>query len=747
MVKKLLPFIILTGLILIFFRRLFFPTLSLFMIPDFGESDVLHLNLPFKFILSESLKNGQWPLWSPFLANGFPLLAEGQIGTFYLPNLLLFRFLPLVWAYNLNLVIAFFLASTGMYLFTKRIGLSSISSFFAAFIFTFSGFLAVHLNHFNLVQAASLLPLIFWSALVLWGKPKLKYSILTAFFISQQIFTGHFYIVFITFVGLAIFLLGVSSRNDNKIRLFFLSISLIIAFLFSAIQLLPTIELWQLSARKSGLDFDTVTQYPYPINNLITFIKPYAFGNPANGSYPPFNSDWGIFWENTAYVGLLPLLLVCISIFFIKNRIVKTFLVILFVALLLVLGKNSPLYFIFSFPLFNMFRVPSKFLLLTVFSISILSAFSIDKLLNFLKKLTPICGGLILLILLFDEYKFSYNYPPATPALWWTTSPEISKLIPPKSTLISSTAPILWNKVFKSSGWQDFAPYVYFKNSLYPNYNALFSIRQADINTGGLVPRRLSLFNSLFKNITPDEDKNEAIISSSAKNILSLAGVDYIVSAYKLNNTDFSLKAALPLPPEFKLDPLLLYFNKQARPPGYIVFNSKKLETLEEFNTQLASENFLGSDTVMVEDDALKINNSNKKITPVNFIAQKSDEVILKYKSDTDGILVLTDTNYPGWKAGIDKSPVKIYNVNLIQRGILAPAGDYEVIFNFYSDAFENGKKITVAAWLIISLAVFLSSSVFRRRDFCKNQLLRGLCNKLHNLWTLKGNSGDLPYL
>lgn len=727
MVKKLLPFIILTGLILIFFWRLFFPTLSLFMIPDFGESDVLHLNLPFKHILSTSLKNKEWPLWTPYLASGFPLLAEGQIGTFYLPNLLFFRFLPLVWGYNLNLVLSYLLASLGTYLFARKLGFSLIASFFAGFIFTFSGFLAVHLNHFNLVQAASLLPLIFWSALALWEKPKFKYSILAAFFISQQIFTGHFYIVFITCIGLVLFLLGkilFEKRDNLRKNLVFICLSFVIAFLFSAIQLLPTIELWQLSARQSGLDFDTVTQYPYPINNLITFIKPYAFGNPANGSYPPFNSDWGIFWENTAYVGLLPLLLVCISIFFLKNQIVKTFLVILFVSLLLVLGKNSPLYFIFTFPPFNFFRVPSKFLLLVTFSLAILAAYVFNQILTFIRRsktssftqmqaIAFICVSMFFFSLMIDEYRFSYNYPPATPAKWWMDKPEIIDLFTPQAAKISSPlAPYSWNQVFGKSGWQDFQPFIFFRNSLYPNYNAQFGVASSDINTGGLIPRRISLFTSLTKNLDAEEPNKEATMSATALNALSIAGVTHLISPYRINHKGLLFKSKFTAPDSLKIEPFFIYQNNNALPRSYLVFRSEKLDTLEDFYKQLADDNFLNEQKALVEDDDLKINQQGKTIQKVAITSEKSERITFSGTSDSDAILVLTDTYYPGWTAYIDDLPTKIYNVNFTQRGIFFPKGNHDIKFIFHSVSFELGKKITVFSLFIISAVVSLYSFV-----------------------------------
>lgn len=744
-IKKSIPLIILAGLIIIFFFRLFYPSLSLFMIPDFGESDVLHLNLPFKYILSQSLQNHEWPLWTPYLANGFPLLAEGQIGTFYLPNLLLFRFLPLVTAYNLNLVFSYILASVGMYLFAKKWGFSSVSAFFAASIFTFSGFLTVHLNHFNLIQAASLLPLIFWAATMLWQKPHFKYCVLFAFILSQQIFTGHFYIVFITLVGVSIYLLSflISTHNkkkENIKKLFYFLFALFFALLFSGIQLFPTIELWRLSARSSGLDFSSVTDYPYPIKHLLTFINPYAYGDPGNGTYPLFSFDWGIFWENTAYVGIIPLAMGLCSIFFLKNKLVRTFVTIFATSLLLVLGKNSPIYFIFSIFPFNLFRVPSKFLLLSTFSLSILAAYLIDRFTKFTKtvKTVPriqmqtiayICIGVIFILLVIDEYKFSYNYPPLTPANWWTDPPEITKIIEKNKRVISPTAPYNWNQVFYKKGWQNPRPYLYFKNSLYPNLNALFSIGNVDINTGGLIPRRLSFITSIVKNIEVDEDKKEASISSRLENVLNLTSTNYLISSYKINNRTFTIKNIISPPAGLSLDPLFVYENKNAAPRSYLSGTSLKIQTIEDFNKITALENFNKEPTVLVEDEAINIGSDNRFIKPVNITSENPVEVNLEGASDATAVLVLADTNYTGWKAYVDGMPTNIYNVNLSQRGILFPKGKHKVKFIFQPQSFETGKKLTVLSWLTVSLMVLLYPLFFLRKVSGSKRLYRNSGN------------------
>ncbi len=46
-----------------------------------------------------------------------------------------------------------------------------------------------------------------------------------------------------------------------------------------------------------------------------------------------------------------------------------------------------------------------------------------------------------------------------------------------------------------------------------------------------------------------------------------------------------------------------------------------------------------------------------------------------------DGMVVLSDNYYPGWKATIDGKAVAIDEVNLTMRGVLVPAGSHQIEF------------------------------------------------------------------
>ncbi|OGG20797.1 hypothetical protein A3D03_03905 [Candidatus Gottesmanbacteria bacterium RIFCSPHIGHO2_02_FULL_40_13] len=722
------------------FTRLFYPIEQIFMIPDFGVSDVLHQNLPFKSILSESLKLNQWPVWTPYLTNGFPILAEGQIGTFYLPNLIFFKFLPLVQAYNINLVLSYLLIFWGTFLFLREFGHEKIPSLFGAMIFTFSGFFSVHLNHFNLLQAASLMPWLFWSYLRLLKKPIYKNMVLSAFFASQQIFTGHFYIVLITYVGIALFwfcyLLNLKEKMfsvKNFKRVFLFLFSLFVSIMLSAVQMIPTIELWQNSNRAGGLDFTTVTSFPYPVKHLIGFLFPYFFGSPALGTYPVFSSDWGIFWENTAYLGWLPIIFSLIALFRLKNKKIRIGFGMLIVSLLLVLGKDSPLYFVFSFFPFNLFRVPSRYLLLMAFSITMISTSVLEKIWQRCLKLeskkikiAPYFFILIVLtIIIGDEYRFTYKYPPVSPSSWWLSKPEILEDINIRnSKILSVAAPVIWNDIFLKKGWQNMEDYVFLKNTLFQNSNVFEHLSQTNIYTGGLIPRRFNVLSSLINDISFDKTIKIATLSAIAKNTINLAGVNYLTSPYKINDEQISEIKRLTKRSDSGEENIYLYKNLEAYPRYYLADKTIFVETLNDLTKTLTEPKDVTIKRAYVEEETLKYKEGEIANNLDTIAIVLSENLIKEFEVQTakSRLFILTESHYPGWKAYLDGKITKIHYVNVAQMGILIPEGKHHLQVIFSSDSFETGKNITIISWLTVFAVSILYPCFYPDKASGKNR-------------------------
>jgi uncharacterized membrane protein YfhO len=73
---------------------------------------------------------------------------------------------------------------------------------------------------------------------------------------------------------------------------------------------------------------------------------------------------------------------------------------------------------------------------------------------------------------------------------------------------------------------------------------------------------------------------------------------------------------------------------------------------------------------------------------------------------ENPGLLVLSDTFYPGWKAYVDGKKATIYPTDLALRSVFLPAGEHTVEFVFSPGSFKLGSAITIASFAVLLLYV-----------------------------------------
>jgi hypothetical protein len=92
----------------------------------------------------------------------------------------------------------------------------------------------------------------------------------------------------------------------------------------------------------------------------------------------------------------------------------------------------------------------------------------------------------------------------------------------------------------------------------------------------------------------------------------------------------------------------------------------------------------------------------------------RSMTVSIRARMACDGMLVLSDTYYPGWKAYVDGKPVTIHEVNFTMRGVLVPAGPHDIEFRYRPGSFYLGAAMSAGGILGACGIVFFSR---KRRD------------------------------
>ena len=92
-------------------------------------------------------------------------------------------------------------------------------------------------------------------------------------------------------------------------------------------------------------------------------------------------------------------------------------------------------------------------------------------------------------------------------------------------------------------------------------------------------------------------------------------------------------------------------------------------------------------------------------ISQTSVLTESPGRIEISVDAPQDGWLVLSDTWYPGWRAGLDGKPVDIYKANYLFRAIHVPAGEHNVQFSYRPESFLIGFGISILAfciWLVV---------------------------------------------
>lgn len=713
--------------IVLFFTGLyFFLHNKVLFTPDFGSSDAYHLNFSGKYYLAQALKNNLLPHWTWLFSGGYPVLAESQIGALHLINIILLKLLPFNIAYNLLYLVPLTLFSIGMYAVLREYKVRPLSSLLLSLNATFSGVLMFQLTHLNLIQAASYFPILYYVVLRFITSYRKRYLVLIPLIISQMIFAGHTQTAFIVLFTLSILTLLNIKELSLTVRqkwylLFQLGLSSIVGLFISLPQILPSLLLTQYAVRATMLDYSTATQFPFLPKNTLNFITPFIFGNPKEGTYPVFSQHWGIFWENTPYVGeiFIFFILFLISILFLtkinifKNKLVLPLVLFTGFLLLLILGKNSPLYFIFNFPPFNFYRVPSRFLLAVLFILFLACGIALQKIEEKILKLRPLLAGvlflnLILLIWVTAQYHLFIPYDQAI------KKPAILAVIKNKG-YYSALSEQVWNEYFTKNGWKtetEKKAYQFLRNSLYANSNLLFDLPTLHPNTAGLQFRRNSIFESMLLEDIRFQDKTLEKVASNTAQMFSYLGTEFFISPYKIAAGEKPLAVYT-----YKKTALYVYPNTSTnrKEVVYVPSQLKQIELLTELSDSY-KQNINFYQTALVEEKIPGVKNIQRGARVEN-VRITNTEIKLKTTTRSPTFVVAKINYYPEWKIFIDGKESKAYRANFIHTGFITPAGTHAIELRFNNGEFYKGVylALAVAGIYAVFLVQLIRLQIFER--------------------------------
>ena len=169
-------------------------------------------------------------------------------------------------------------------------------------------------------------------------------------------------------------------------------------------------------------------------------------------------------------------------------------------------------------------------------------------------------------------------------------------------------------------------------------------------------------------------------------------------SIFSLERYDMS---ALPLVYDKEVR---IYENPDVLERAFVVYDYELADSYEKAQEIAAGEGFEPGRKAVLEAHPGFEKGSGSSAAAVK--EYHANSVTIEVDTDSDGLLVLTDTHYPGWKAYVNGKKETILRVNGLVRGVPVHKGKSVVVFKYRPATFIAGAAAFAAA-IVFSIFAF----------------------------------------
>ena len=724
--------VILALLPALFFWRLIAPNPMDRM--NIAAGDFTEQYYPLRAYAARELTTGRLPLWNPSPYAGQPALADIQSGALYPPQIaeaFLLHWLGLdfpVWALELQVIVHFSWAAVGAYLLGKQLargaGAASGNARFAgtvvSLVFTYSGYL----TGFP-VQQLTILEVSAWAPWVLLAvdwlatqSSRLEISnwrmgagpvSLTGLVLGLSLSPGHPQTsLYVVYLAIAYFFFRVLSQmNTARGRprsvishllpaTGYLLLAFLVALALAAGQLLPTLEFIAHSPR-ADLNYEAVS-FGLPIHELVSIVYPGYFGG------------------SPAYLGILPMVLIGLALALGRPRADVAFWAgVGLLALLLALGGNTFLYPVFYLvaPGFDAVRHQERAFLVYALSAATLSGCGVlvlvtpldrvrrTRLHRFERGLVFVFGialaltGLFLygwrssqhpnlfggvlrhhvfgLVLLVGCLVILSLRPTRIPRRTWGMT-----LI--TGWIVFNLFSVNWRYNLEQPGPTGRYPLTPLTEFLRTQTEAAaepIRIASAGHLPGG--PGAASVYD--LQDITGNTPLHLASFQAFEETVpewrrWQLLNVHLVLSDRLLDGSGLAQVFPADIPAE---DQVRVYAMGDPFPRAWIVHNVEVIPDEEEALSRLSADEFdLRQVAVVAEPLDARLSGATGD-SMAQMTAFAANWITVEVDAIGEGLLVVSEIFYPGWRVSVDGQPAHLIRANATLRGVPVPEGHHTV--------------------------------------------------------------------
>jgi len=633
-----------------------------------------------------------------------------------------------------------------MYAFVRYMGGRWLPAILAALIFAFSGLLAGRLwaGHSTVYALDAWMP---WVLLGLaWGVRRGSWwtAVIAGLPLGMALLAGHipsFLYMAMIWDAFVIYLL-VTERGKRWLVIRQAMVMLVVGLALSAVQLVPFLQFSLASERLAEADYEFATEYSLPPAHLITLVVPEFFGEPIRSGY------WSVptFEELTYYAGMLVFFGIVLALRK-PTRLSWFFIFLMVFGLALALGRYGVLYpLAYEYlPPFRLVRAPGRATFLFLFAAAALLGHSFSSWLELpvadrLTRLGPtwrwtlaLAAVLGIAALAATGAIFMAVHPTDTSGRLWHQiggySVALIVLIlgggllwaylatPVENgrrklligvTLILLVVTDMWLFSYKFVRLEPVTP------------DALWvDAREVIGETKELVlPWGVSLFaqngpmqvglNSVF-GYDSLEPANHIALASSVPDPRSTA-YDVLAARYVISPTELDQygDGERPLTLLEQNGAAWIYERARSLPVARLVYAAEVIPDDDAAIARIHQPDFDPETTAILASEPLcDLVPSTGERGTAEIIAANAGHWQIHTESLAPALLLLAETDYPGWRVSIDDQPAVGLRAYTTLRGVCVPAGVHDVTWTYVPTVYMAGGLITLVALFLIGLALF----------------------------------------
>ncbi|MGV7220425.1 MAG: YfhO family protein [Nitrospinales bacterium] len=705
--------------------------------------DIVKYTFPEKHVIASFLNSGSLPFWNPAIFSGTPFLSLLNPSPTYPLNFLLMGE-DFIFAFHQFMIVNYLILIYSVYALVRFWGITPPGALAAAIIAAFGGyFLSVFSlgNHFMSAVWTPLI-LLYFQKFLLGGRT--RYFILAVIFLTFQTLGGSvencilstllLYFTSIFLVDDCALIKGWYRRTLAVGGLVFFALGL------SAFQLLPTYALIQNSVRDWGLSFEANTMWSLDAQALISLFFPYDLSGFMERTNWNVDSIKNISFFPSVFMGVVPIFFLCTGVVLFKTKEIKFWTVVFFVGIFFALGKYNPFYYyLFQwFPALDMFRYPQKFFFLSAFSLVFITAFWLKAFtasveegrykfkpmlfltlvvsmalvwvsiwvhwrhaamtfilivivvylcrLFYQKSLTAVqFKWSVLVIILADLVISNHMVIPLIDRDFYAKEPELANSVGKYEAGVRIYSGPINTKTIPDRSAFPTAPnlllsHIFEKERLFPKLGMYYGFEYAD-GSLGVELKDNWLWINMFNKFSPEKRKR----------MLERSNVKYWVTT-----ENESVNPTSDSPTILRKVKVL----EGVLPRAFIV---NKVRRDHE-----AYQNYFNEDINPLEEvllyESLKLEHKENFEGRVKEISYGQNKVTIHSQQNGEGILVLLDSFFPGWKAKVDGKEEKIMRANYFYRAVKLGSGNHIIEFNYEPIGFRTGLAISLMTLLMLFL-------------------------------------------